>query len=86
MTNKIKRYLEMCRELFSSLLFPRRCPVCDEILAPEEYEKGIISEKVWVSFDKAIKLYENMKKEKLEILVSKRELPVLLKAIKYLED
>ena len=52
----------------------------------EEYEKEIISEKVWVSFDKAINLYKNMNKEKLETLVSKRELPVLLKAIKYLED
>ena len=48
----------------------------------EEYEKGIIKEKIWVSFDKAIKLYENMNKEKLEILVSRRELPVLLKAYK----
>lgn len=41
MTNKIKIYLEICRELFSSLLFPRRCPVCDEILEPEDLEKGI---------------------------------------------
>lgn len=31
------------RELFSSLFFPRRCPVCDEILEPEELKKGIHS-------------------------------------------
>lgn len=43
MTNKIKRYLEIGRELFSSLLFPKRCPVCDEILEPEEAKKGIHS-------------------------------------------
>lgn len=36
MMNKIKHYMEICRELFSSLLFPKRCPVCDEILEPEE--------------------------------------------------
>ena len=41
MTNKIKRYLEIARELFSSLLFPKRCLVCDEILEPEELERGI---------------------------------------------
>lgn len=28
-------------ELISSLLFPPRCPVCDEILLPEEVEHGI---------------------------------------------
>ncbi len=38
---KIKRWLEMSRDFISSLLFPTRCPVCDEILAPEELEKGI---------------------------------------------
>ena len=41
MTNKIKSYLEMGRELISSLLFPARCPVCDEILEPEDVKKGI---------------------------------------------
>lgn len=43
MMTKIKKYLEICRELVSSLLFPGRCPVCDEILEPEELEKGIHS-------------------------------------------
>ena len=41
MTNKYKKYLEMGREFISSLVFPKRCPVCDEILEPEEIEKGI---------------------------------------------
>lgn len=41
MTNKMKKYMEMGRELFSSLLFPKRCPVCDEILEPEEAKTGI---------------------------------------------
>jgi 8-oxo-dGTP pyrophosphatase MutT (NUDIX family) len=43
----------------------------------EEYEKGIIDCKVWVDIDTAISLYENMNKEKLEILVKNRELPIL---------
>ena len=43
MTNKIKKYLETGRELIGSLFFPKRCPVCDEILEPEEIEKGIHS-------------------------------------------
>ena len=43
MMNKIKKYVEIGRELISSLLFPARCPVCDEILEPEEKEKGIHS-------------------------------------------
>lgn len=43
MTNKIKKYLEISRELISSLFFPARCPVCDEILEPEEIEQGIHS-------------------------------------------
>ena len=43
MMNKYTKYLGMCRELLSSLLFPVRCPVCDEILEPEENEKGIHS-------------------------------------------
>ena len=36
MTSKIRG-----RELVGSLLFPARCPVCDEILEPEEVKKGI---------------------------------------------
>lgn len=43
MMNKIKRCLEIGRELISSLFFPMRCPVCDEILEPEEIRKGIHS-------------------------------------------
>ena len=39
--HKIKQYMEIGRELLGSLLFPSRCPVCDEILEPEEIEKGI---------------------------------------------
>ena len=41
MKNKIKQWIENGRELLSSLLFPSRCPVCDEILEPEELNKGI---------------------------------------------
>lgn len=41
--NKVKKYFEFCRELFSSLLFPRRCPVCDDLLSPEEIKTGIHS-------------------------------------------
>ena len=41
MTNKIKDWFEICREHLCSLLFPERCPVCDEILEPEEKEIGI---------------------------------------------
>lgn len=40
-TNKIIKTIGNIRELLSSLLFPSRCPVCDEILEPEELEKGI---------------------------------------------
>ena len=36
-----KKWLERSRGTIISLLFPPRCPVCDEILAPEEIEKGI---------------------------------------------
>lgn len=43
MKNNYKKYLEIGRELFCSLLFPKRCPVCDEILEPEEVKKGIHS-------------------------------------------
>lgn len=39
MKNKIRN--TKGREWLLSLLFPSRCPVCDEILAPEENEKGI---------------------------------------------
>lgn len=46
----------------------------------EEYEKTMIRNKIWVDIDSAINIYENMNKEKLEILVKNRELPVLLKA------
>ena len=38
---KIKQWINKCRELLGSLLFPPRCPVCDEILEPEEAENGI---------------------------------------------
>lgn len=35
------KILRIGRELISSLLFPKRCPVCDELLSPEELDKGI---------------------------------------------
>jgi len=38
---KIKKWFGIGREFLCSLLFPPRCPVCDEILSPEEAEKGI---------------------------------------------
>ena len=41
MMNKYKKYMEIGRELLCSLLFPKRCPVCDKILEPEEIKKGI---------------------------------------------
>lgn len=41
MTNKIILLAKKSRDIFLSLLFPPRCPVCDEILEPEEIEKGI---------------------------------------------
>lgn len=43
-----------------------------------EYEKTIIKEVKWFSLEEAILKYENMNKEKLEILVKNRELQVLL--------
>lgn len=43
MTNKYKKYMEIGRELLGSLLFPRRCPVCDELLEPEDVKRGIHS-------------------------------------------
>lgn len=38
---KIKKWIGAGGEFICSLLFPPRCPVCDEILAPEERENGI---------------------------------------------
>ena len=52
--------------------------------ALEEQEKSIIKGLVWLDFEKAIKAYENMNKEKLEILVSRRELPIIKKAYEML--
>ena len=43
MTNKFKKYLDYGREHLCSLLFPRRCVVCDELLSPEEAKEGIHS-------------------------------------------
>ena len=43
----------------------------------EEIEKEIIKDVVWLDFNKAIEIYENMNKDKLEILVSRRELPIV---------
>lgn len=39
--NRLRKCCRNGRELISSLLFPRRCPICDEILSPEEADKGI---------------------------------------------
>ena len=50
----------------------------------EEKEKTIIKDVIWVDFETAIKLYENMNKDKLEILVANRELPILKKAYEML--
>ena len=33
--------IKKCREVIASLLFPPRCPVCDDILQPEHQEEGI---------------------------------------------
>lgn len=41
MKTKFKKWFENSREFIVSLLFPPRCPICDEILTPEETEKGI---------------------------------------------
>lgn len=38
---KRNKILDLCREFLCSLLFPRRCPVCDKILEPEEEKYGI---------------------------------------------
>ena len=37
----MKKWFGIGREYILSLLFPPRCPICDEILTPEEREKGI---------------------------------------------
>lgn len=50
----------------------------------EEQEKSIIKGLVWLDFKDAINKYENMNKEKLEILVSRRELPIIKKAYEML--
>ena len=55
-------------------------------LALEESEKKIIAGFNFYSLEEAVKLYEKMDKEKLEILVRRRELPVLLEAIKILNE
>ena len=52
----------------------------------EEGEKKLISAIEFHSLADAVKLYENMNKERLEILVSRRELPVLKEAIKILNN
>lgn len=36
-----QKWLHSSRERILFLLFPPRCPICDEILTPEETEKGI---------------------------------------------
>ena len=51
----------------------------------EEGEKTIIKGMDFFPLDEAVKLYENMSKEKLEILVRRRELPVLLEAMALLK-
>ena len=52
----------------------------------EETEKKIIAGMDFYPLDVAVKLYENMNKDKLERLVSKRELPVLLEAINIIKN
>lgn len=37
----LKKIIECGREQICSLLFPLRCPVCDDLLSPEDMEKGI---------------------------------------------
>ena len=51
----------------------------------EDYEKTIIKGMDWYSIDKAIELYKNMNKDKLEILVSNRELPVMIEVKRLIE-
>ena len=38
---KNKKWIHKVWDHFGPMLFPLRCPVCDEILAPEEVETGI---------------------------------------------
>ena len=52
----------------------------------ENYEKTVIQEVVWVGIDKAIELYENMGGSGVAILVKNRELPILKKVKKILEE
>ena len=52
----------------------------------EEGEKKIIKAVEFHSLENAVKLYENMKYDRLERLVRNRELPVLLEAISILNN
>ena len=52
----------------------------------EEGEKKLIKGIEFFSLDEAVKLYEAMNKERLEILVRRRELPVLVEAISILKN
>lgn len=52
----------------------------------EEEEKKIIKGMQFFSLSDAVEVYKNMSNEKLEILVSRRELPVLLEAISLLKN
>ena len=54
--------------------------------AMEEEEKKIIKRIEFHSLSDAVKLYENMKYDRLERLVRNRELPVLLEAISILNN
>ena len=50
------------------------------------YEESMINNVVWVSIDEAIRLYENMGGSGVAILVKNRELPILKKVKKILEE
>lgn len=52
----------------------------------DDYEKTMIENVVWVNIDKAIELYENMGGSGVAILVKNRELPILKKVKKILEE
>lgn len=52
----------------------------------EEDEKKIITSSIFVTIDEAINLYEKMTDTKIARLVKNRELPVLLKAKKMIEE
>lgn len=43
----------------------------------EEYEKTLIDDVRWLDIDEVISCYENLKDEKLAILIKRRELPIL---------